>query len=476
MQEAGVFAIATIDEWTPEPGSVVCWHATPASCAKAAQAPVNHVPPSYQQTQHLRRFADHAARGLDMSRLMIFTWDAPGKCDVRAMTYVLNAHLRRHDTYRSWFELDDPDRLVRHTIEDSADIAVAPHRHGQLSAEDLREHLLTTPDPRHWDGFRFGIVQHADHFTFYASIAHLYVDPTIMGVLFSEIHMMYSALVRGDAPLQLPAAGSYLDYCQRQHEYSASLTPHTPEVRAWIDFAVGSEGTLPAFPLPLGDLSVTCDGDTLTVNLLDEAQTNRFEAACVAGGARFSGGIFACAALATQQLTAADTFYVVTPTDTRKTPSELVTTGWFTGLVPVSVPVSPSFGDTAREAQLSFDSGVELAKVPFERVRQLAPADAGLTNPRPGNFVMSFLDASIAPISTVASSDLNFQIYNEGRASHQVSMWVTRLESGTVLTALFPGNPIAREAVIQFVENMRSVYRQVAEGRWSAVQAQKATL
>ncbi|MDV3124748.1 condensation domain-containing protein [Mycobacterium sp. 21AC1] len=472
-----MFGIATIGEWEPATGAVVCWHAKPASCAKAKQAPVSVVPPSYQQTQHLRRFADHAARGQDMSRLMIFTWEVPGKCDIRAMTYVLNSHLRRHDTYRSWFDFEDPERIVRRTIADPADIAVAPQRHGELSAAELREHILATPDPRHWDGFRFGVIQREDHFAFYASIAHLYIDPMIMGVLFGEIYLMYGALVQGAAPVQLPQAGSYEEYCVQQREYTAALTAESPEIQAWLDFAANNDGTLPAFPLSLGDLSVPCDGDTLTATLLDAHQTERFESACVAGGARFSGGVFACAALAKRELTGSDSFSVITPTDTRRTPTELVTTGWFTGLVPVSVPVpSTSFSDAARAAQDSFDSDTRLAKVPFDKVIQLAPPDLGVKSPRPGNFVMSFLDASIAPLSTVASSDLNFQIYNEGRASHQVSMWVTRLQNETVVTALFPGNTEARESVGKYIEAMRSVYVRVADGRQGAAHTQNVAV
>lgn len=46
-----------------------------------------------------------------------------------------------------------------------------------------------------------------------------------------------------------------------------------------------------------------------------------------------------------------------------------MTTGWFTGLVPVTVEVTPdSFADTARSAQHSFDANVALADVPVERV------------------------------------------------------------------------------------------------------------
>ena len=49
--------------------------------------------------------------------------------------------------------------------------------------------------------------------------------------LFVEIHMNYAALVGGGAPIQLPEAGSYDDYCVRQHEYTSALTLESPEVR-----------------------------------------------------------------------------------------------------------------------------------------------------------------------------------------------------------------------------------------------------
>ncbi|KLO41843.1 condensation domain-containing protein [Mycobacterium nebraskense] len=462
-----MFGITTLRGWTPQAGPVTCWHASPAAKAKAAEAPVSPVPPSYQQTQHLRRYSDHAARGLDMSRLMIFTWEIPGRCDIRAMNYAINAHIRRHDTYHSWFEYRDARHIVRHTIADPGDIEFVPIKHGQLTPKELRDHI-STPQPLQWDCFFFGVVQSGNHFTFYASIAHLCVDPMIVGVLFTEIHMMYAALVGGAAPVELPEAGRYGDYCVRQREELAALTVDSPEVRAWIEFAADNGGTLPYFPLPLGDLTVPYAGRLVTETLLDERQTERFERACVGADARFSGGVFGCAGLTQRELTGADTFSVVTTTDTRRTPTELMTTGWFTGLVPVTVGVDAGLFDAAaRSAQTSFDSGIELATVPFDRVLELAPPEAGLDRPRPGNFVMSFLDASIAPLSSVANSDLNFRIYDEGRVSHQVSLWVIRLQHETKVTVLFPDNPVARESVGRYIQAMKSAYVRVADGRQS---------
>jgi hypothetical protein len=72
------------------------------------------VPPSYIQARHVRNYRDHLARGLNMSRLCVAAWDIPGQCDVRAMTYVINSYLRRHDTYRSRFELTIVGDVIRH--------------------------------------------------------------------------------------------------------------------------------------------------------------------------------------------------------------------------------------------------------------------------------------------------------------------------------------------------------------------------
>ncbi|MGF2952253.1 condensation domain-containing protein [Mycobacterium sp. THU-M116] len=459
-----MFGIATLRDWTPGPGQVVCWHASPAAKDRARQAPVSAVPPSYQQAQNLRRYREHAARGLDLSRLMIFTWDVAGRCDVRAMNFAVNAHLRRHDTYHSWFDCEDSGRIVRHTVADPSAIELVPVEHAEMTAADLRDHI-SAPHPLQWDCFVFGIVQSDHHFTFYASIAHLLVDPMVMGVLFTEIHAMYGALVGGEPPVALPDAGRYADYCLRQQRDACALTGESARVRGWIRFAADNGGTLPYYPLPLGDLSVPYAGKLITETLLDEEQSERFESACVAAGARFSGGVFACAALTQRELTGTGAFSVVVTTDTRRTATELVTMGWFTGLVPVTVPAgATTFADAARAAQACFDSGVELATVPFDRVVELAPPAMGLTRPRPGNFVMSFLDASIAPLSAVANSDLNFRIYDEGRISHQVSMWVNRFSHETTVTVLFPDNPVARESIDRYLSAMKSVYARVADG------------
>jgi hypothetical protein len=462
----GKVAIQTIHDWVPDPGSVVSWHPSSAALAKARKAPISAVQPSYMQAQHLRGYCEHAARGLDMSRLCIAAWDIPGRCDIRAMTYVINAHLRRHDTYRSWFEYTDAEHTVRHTICDPADIEFVPTQHGAMTPAEWRGHILATPGPLQWDCFRFGLIQRTDHFTFCVTVDHLHIDAMFMGVVFTEIHAMYAALMADAPPIPLPDAGSYDDFCVRQRRCTSALTLESPQVRAWIEFFENNGGTLPDFPLPIGDRSVPCTGDLMTVQLMDAQQTERFESACIAAGARLSGGVFACSAIAEYELTGAEIFYRLTPIDTRSSPAELWTTGWFTAHIPITVPVVPtSFADTARAAQVSFDSRKELAKVPFDRVLELAP---WLRRPQAGFPMLSFLDAGLPPLSALVTSQLdglNASLYRDGRIPAQAGMWVNRLQEGTLLTVVFPKNPVARESVTRYIVALKSVYVRVADGR-----------
>jgi hypothetical protein len=379
------------------------------------------------------------------------------------MTYVINAHLRGHDTYRSWFECHDPDHIVRHTIADPAGIKFLPTDHGELTSAELRDHIVATPDSLKWDCFRFGVIQRPDRFTFYVSIDHLHADGQFVGVGLLEFQTMYAALIAGNPPVGLPPAGSYDVFCVRQREFTSALSVDSPEVRAWIDFAETNNGTFPKFPLPLGDQSVPRDGDLMSLTLMNEQQTERFESACIAAGSRFIGGMFACIAIAVHELTGADTYYGITPKDTRSTPADLTTQGWFTGQIPVTVPVAGlSFNDIARIAQTSFDSGADLANVPFERVVELAP---WLYRPQPLFSLVNFFDAQVSPLSMMTKlfEGLTIGAHSDGRVTYPLSTMVGRFDE-TAASVLFPNNPIARESVTQYLEAIESACVRIADG------------
>ncbi|MEI7714493.1 MAG: condensation domain-containing protein [Mycobacterium sp.] len=458
----GPLDVSTVNEWALAPGALVSWHASPASLAKAAEAPVSIVPPSYVQARHLRGFREQAARGFDHSRLLIASNEVPGRCDVRAMTYVINRHLRRHETYRSWFEYHDPDHMVRHTLADPADIEFVPTERAELTTAELLRYIVSVPDPLHWDCFGFGIIQRPDHFTFYASIDHLHADGQIVGLGLMEFQTMYAGIVTGKPPIGQPKPGSYDDYCVRQREYTRALTADSPQVRTWIDFAEANDGTYPRFPLPLGDESVPCGGDLMTMTLMDAGQTEQFETACVAAGARFIGGMFACIALALHELAGNETYFGITPKDTR-TLADLATQGWFTGHIPITVAVAGScFNAIARDAQASFDSGTDLAQVPFERVVELAPS---LSNPPPLFSLVNFFDAQVAPLSMLGRVLEGHTVgaHSDGRLTYPLSTMVGRFEQ-TAAGVLFPDNPQARDSVTRYLSALKSVCMRIATG------------
>ncbi|MGV0790797.1 condensation domain-containing protein [Mycolicibacterium sp. XJ1819] len=469
----GKITVGPLDEWALKPGSVTSWHPTATAAAKARHAPVSSVPVSYMQSQHLRNYCERTAAGLNFSRQIIASCEVAGECDISAMDQAVNAYLRRHDTFRSWFEHAGNSEFIRHAIENPADIEFEPIDHGAMTVEEIHAHLVAIPSPLEWACFTFGVVQNDGHFTFFAAMDHVHGDATLIGTTMLEANGMYSALRGGGEALVLPDAGSFDEFCIRERERTAELTVDSPEVRAWIEFAENSGGGFPEFPLPLGNPSESTSSGMTTEVLMNTAQTERFDAACAAAGARFVGGLFACLAQVEHELTGALTYYGLTPRDSRAATDNFMTQGWFTGLIPITVPIgAASFGDTAWAAQASFDANLNMAKVPYYRVVELAP---WLSWPRPNFPVSNFFHAGAAPLNAVlAAADMgladNIGIYPDGRFSYQLTIYLFRYGEGTVMAIMHPDNPVAQKSVARYMKTMRSVCELVADsGHWGRV-------
>jgi mycolipenoyl-CoA---2-(long-chain-fatty acyl)-trehalose mycolipenoyltransferase / long-chain-acyl-CoA---trehalose acyltransferase len=469
----GKITVGALDEWSLTPGSVTSWHPTAAAVEKARLAPVTSVPVSYMQHQHLRNFCDRSAAGLNFSRQIIASCEVAGQCDIAAMDHAVNAYLRRHDTFRSWFERTGDGDFIRHSLGDPADIEFVPIDHGIMTVDEIHAHVVDIPTPLEWGCFTFGIIQDDDHFTFFAAMDHVHGDATLIGTTMLEANGMYSAFSAGGEALTLPDAGSFDDFCIREREYTSELTVNSPEVRAWIDFAEENADGFPEFPLPLGNPMESTSSDMTSLILMDNAHTERFESACAAVGVRFVGGLFACLAQVEHELTGALTYYGLTPRDSRAATDNFMTQGWFTGLIPITVPIAAtSFGDAAWAAQTSFDSALSMAKVPYYRVLELAP---WLSWPRPNFPVSNFFHGGAAPLNAVlAAADLglanNIGIYPDNRFSYQLTIYIFRYNEGTAMAIMHPDNPIAKKSVTRYMNVMKSVSALVADsGQWTRV-------
>jgi hypothetical protein len=425
------------------------------------------------QRQHLRNYSDRTAAGLNFSRQIIASCEVAGQCDISAMDHAVNTYLRRHDTFRSWFEETDEGHFIRHALEDPVDIEFVPVDRGLMTADEIHDHVTGIPNPLEWGCFTFGIVQNESHFTFFAAMDHVHGDATLIGTTMMEANGMYSAMSGSGQALALPDAGSFDDFCVREGEYTATLTADSPGVRAWIDFARNNRDGFPEFPLPLGNPDESTSSAWSHQILMNPAQTERFESACTAAGARFVGGLFACLALVEHEFTGALTYYGLTPRDSRTAGDNFMTQGWFTGLIPITVPVAAtSFSDAAWAAQTSFDSGLDMARVPYYRVLELAP---WLNWPRPNFPVSNFLHGGAAPLNAIlAAGDLglanNIGMYPDNRFSYQLTIYIFRYGEGTVMAIMHPDNAVAKKSVTRYMEAMKSVSGRVADsGHWGRV-------
>jgi mycolipenoyl-CoA---2-(long-chain-fatty acyl)-trehalose mycolipenoyltransferase / long-chain-acyl-CoA---trehalose acyltransferase len=459
-------ALGNITEWQPPHGPVTMWMAAPTAHEAARTARRSDLAPSYQQAQHLWAAYHGKSMNRELPRLMVVAWDIAGECDIPAMTAAINAHVHRHDTYHNWFEFEN-GAIVRRTIDDFGVIDFVPVSFGHMSADQVRTHVLTTtPETLGWGCFTFGVVQHPDYFTFYASVDHLHIDGLSAGLIFFDVHLMYQELSQGARPHQPPTppqVRSYRDYVARQREKVAALTLSSPEIKDWIAFARDTDGDWPSFPLPLGDTWASSKGDLLTVDLLDAAGTEAFDAACRAAGARFIGGVVACTALAERELTGNEIYHGFTARDTRTPGIDTMTVGWFASLVPVTVPIAgDSFPEAARAAQKSFDAGKDLAGVPVERVLELAtPDQLGIKLPTCLPMMLSFLDFRKIPLAGLWA-ETNFGTYGDSLSLGGINMWINRHAEKTTLTISFPDNATARVSVRHYVATLLQVFARAA--------------
>ncbi|MGV0047217.1 condensation domain-containing protein [Mycobacterium colombiense] len=457
-------ALGNINEWQPPHGPVTMWMAAPTALEAARAARRSELAPSYQQNQHL--WASYHGKNLNrqLPRLMIVAWDIPGTCDIEAMTATINAHVRRQDTYHFWFEFDN-GMFMRREIENPEDIDFVPVALGEMTPEQVRNHVLTaTPETLEWGCFTYGIVQHADYFTFYASVDHLHIDGLSAALIFLDIHLMYQEVAQsGHRAAALPEMRSYRAYVARQREKAATLDLSSPEIQDWIAFARDTDGDWPSFPLPLGDIWASTKGDLLTVELMDAATTEAFDAACVAAGARFIGGVLACAGFAEHELTGKDTYHGFTAKDTRSAGVDTMTVGWFASLIPVTVPTAgETFAQAARAAQKSFDDAQRLADVPVERVLELAtPDELGIKLPTQLPMMLSFLDFRKIPLNGLWA-ETRFGTYGDSLSHGGINMWINRQAENTTVTMSFPDNAIARESVLRYIATLTQAFVRVA--------------
>lgn len=462
-----------LHEWSGPPATLTLWR---PSMASDPSAPVSPVPPSYEQEQHLRAYRACEQRHEEMARLIIVVWDEPGQCDLQVMGQVVTAHVRRHDTYHSWFE-EQGDAIVRRVLTNPAAIEMEATTLGEVTAEDWQLHVAATRGPFDWDCFRFGVLQRATGFTCVACIDHLHSDSSVIAFLMDEIHARYRALIDGQALPPLDPPGLYLDYCANQRRRAATTMLSDPKVTQWVAFLHRNHGRMPPFRLPLGALEDRCLTEHLHVDILDAAGMAAFESACHSCGARVIGGLLACAALTERELAGGGRYSVVTPTTTRRSRNAFRTSGWCIGLVPIDLDVDEgTFPELAVAAQHIFDERLSLASVPIERVLELAHELPTIRPVATGGVMLSYMDmgARLPSLSAQIPRDwhqVNGRVYINRGMGAQVAIWFFRTQRGLTLTVAYPATATARASMQRYVNALRHACSQAVAACLQAADA-----
>lgn len=454
------------DDWHPEPGILTTWTASTPARMAALRAPAHATPPSLQQRAYLLAAQRNAGAGFRASRLCMISFRLPGVPDRAAMTRCVNAFLRRHDTFASGFTPRTDGGVSRHVI-DADLIEFVPELQGAFgNSVALREHVQQqTPGPFQWDCFSFGIIEHPHSYTVYAAVDHLHTDGISQVHTFVDLLQLYRSESAGTV-IALPPVASHIDYCDREIRVNAELTTGSSHVRAWRDLLLRNQGDLPHFPLDLGiDNPGYTPGAQVTVPLFTGDEALRFEQVCADNAGRFQSGLLTALALTEYELADKDWYFGLMPVSTRRTPSESVSVGWYTNLVPVAVPVgrSNTFAKVVRDAQLSVERARGCTDISLHRVIELIAGERGIrTRPGWSSTMVSYLDGR--KLSGIEMFDqVHGAFYSNPLNSGEVYLWVNRFADVTSMTVVYPDTVQAHESVGRYLERLSSICAAVAK-------------
>ena len=328
-----------------------------------------------------------------------------------------------------------------------------------MEQDAIRDHVLSaTPETLEWDCFTFGVIQKEHYFTFYSNIDHLHTDGTSSLVIYGDINRDYQALALGSGEADTEPA-AYRDFTEHQHDAVETLTRDSRAGQGLGRLRPRHRRRMAEFPARTGHHRGRT-GQAFTAELLNAAQTEAFDTACRRAGARFSGGVLACAALADHDFTNADIVHIFSPLDTR-TRDQATSVGWYASLFPISVDVAVGdFGEMARSAQKSFDANKHLSAVPFDRIRDLVdPEELGATRFRPADDGVALRLPETGP----AVSD-NLGMFIDDLNHGAINIWVTRNRDATTVTVSFPDTFDSRRSIHNYIAALRDAFISVAGG------------
>ncbi|WP_280265945.1 condensation domain-containing protein [Nocardia wallacei] len=464
-----------LTDWLPKPGELLEFVPTATASLAAAAAPPAPVPPSYIQEFHIRYWhdkrraadPDDLARSVRTELSLCFSIATP--LDRTALRQAFTEFLRRHDSLRCRFDVDDTT-MTRHLLDADTVELETVFRGAYASGEALRDRLAArfqAPDPTAWPAFALGAIDHgADGFTVYFSIDHAFSDGTSLVAAIFELHQLYSAHV-GDAAPALPPVAGYAEYARQEREL---VSGQPPELERLARLLADNADHLRPTPWDLGlEPGEFGDSTGLRFDLLTGDQCDAFTAACAGAGGSFASGLYAAVALTELELAGRTRYLGLNVVGTRNDPRFRFTQGWFINLLPVAFEVGRSarFTDLAARARVALNDIKPLAGIPLLAALPRAAELAGRELPPVRDWPwVSYMD--MRPISGEMLEQSLPGLHgirglgSSSRIAQPSPLWFNREADRVHVAVMFPDTARAHDSVTGYLERLRTVLREVA--------------
>jgi hypothetical protein len=448
------------------PGRIVEWRMSDKALAAVRSAPVDDVPPSYNQELHIATGVALRTAGVDAPPWIALAFDIAGPVDLTALGGAFGKWTGRHETLRSGFRSDGAS-LIRFTLEPELVQLEMREAGDAASAEDVRAYLQyrfdDSTDPLAWPAYLFAAVVREGATTVIMAFDHSNTDGYSIAITVYEIQALYNAeLVDGDA--ELPEAGSFLEFCAIERERQVPMSDVVATAQHWHRFLRACGGTLPSFPVDLGVPAGTIAAQTglEEMELLDAQAAEQFGQTCRAAGGSFVAGLLTAMGVAATELGGNDHYRMVIPLHTRTESRWQWSLGWYINVAPIDFPVrgAATFTEVLRGAQDSFRQARTVGSAPLPEIAALLGYDVDPT--RRDRFSMtSYIDARMFPGSSQYDA---WAAHAFGNVSfgEEATVWITRTLNRVAVSARYPDTPTARRDLTTYFNVVRSVLIEVA--------------
>lgn len=387
----------------------------------------------------------HVLEGQRRGSWMAVAFKLPERVDDERLALAWEAVVRRHGTLRSAFVVR-PDRSLR--LQD-----LELHRGGWVDhpapqgvgiRDRLREVLDEACAPFARPSHRLCVVQPAEGRTSVVIAAdHAHVDAWSLLVLVRDLTACLDDLAAGRVPGEgLPPAPSFAE-----HTAELAARPPVPDavVDRWREILDAGDGRMPAFPLPLGDLSEARTAVVEVHDVLDADALVAFEHVCAGIGSSMLAVALAESHAAVADLTGGPgPLRAIFPVHSRYDERWHDSVGWFITNSVIEVPSS----DPA-DCHRAVREAVVLGSHPLEPI--MAPY--GGMPMGPGNFAVSWLDNRRLPVAVPPG--LEPQHVSAVVRTDGVMIWFVVNATGLHLRCRYPGTPEARRSVGDWLDSVR---------------------